>query len=494
MKSESLTLIKEKSRRRNFNLARCCGTVLLAQLIACGNPARAGGVSAGGIFERFQLTLEDGWRTEVAGPFFYLQQAESNQVWALPPFYSHERSPAVESQEEDWLYPLMTRVRYGHESRWQFCELLSTSSGWEPDAELARRFELFPFYFQQRAADAKLNYTAVLPFYGGLKNHLFRDEIHVILFPAYVETRKRDVVTDNYFFPFVDIHHGDGMKGWQVWPFVGREHKVITMVTNGYGEATLVPGHDRSFYLWPLDLREDAGTGTDNPEKFRAYIPFFAISRSPQRDSTSVLWPFFSWIDDRARKYREWQGPWPFVIFTRGEGKHTARIWPLFSESHNPTKETDSYGWPLYVHTRSHEDPMDLQSSRVLYYLYHRVSLKNTETGKERIRLDMWPFFTWHHDFNGNERLQILAPLEPAVPDNPAIERNWSPLWSVWRAEKNARTGAFSQSLLWNLYRLDNTPTHKKASLLFGLYQHEVRANDWSVRLFYIPVAGSGAR
>jgi len=80
------------------------------------------------------------------------------------------------------------------------------------------------------------------------------------------------------------------------------------------------------------------------------------------------------------------------------------------------------------------------------------------------------------------------------VPDNPAIERNWSPLWSVWRAEKNARTGAFSQSLLWNLYRLDNTPAHKKASLLFGLYQHEVRANDWSVRLFYIPVAGSGAR
>jgi hypothetical protein len=471
-----------------------CRVALLAQLLTFENPAGAEEFSVGGIFDRFQLTFEDGFRTEVAGPFFYSQEADSNQVWALPPFYSHERNPAVESQEDDWLYPLMTRVRYGRESRWQFCELLSTSSGLEPDAELPRRFEFFPFYFQQRAADPNLNYTALLPFYGRLKNHLFRDEIHCILFPAYVETRKRDVVTDNYFFPFVDVHHGDGMKGWQVWPFAGREHKAITMATNGYGETTLVPGHDRSFYLWPFYLREDAGAGTEDPEQFRAAIPFFALTRSPQRDSTSVLWPIFTSIDDRGRKYREWQGPWPFVIFTRGEGKHTSRVWPIFSESHNQTKETDSYGWPIYVHTRTHDDPMDLQSFRVLYYLYHRLSLRNTETGKERIRLDMWPFFTWHRDFNGNERLQILAPLEPGVPDNPAIERNWSPLWSVWREEKNARTGAFSQSLLWNLCRLDSTPTHKKIALLFGLYQQDLRADDRSIRLFYIPVAGPHAR
>ncbi len=62
-------------------------------------------------------------------------------------------------------------------------------------------------------------------------------------------------------------------------------------------------------------------------------------------------------------------------------------------------------------------------------------------------------FFTWHRDFNGNERLQVLAPIEPAVPDNRGIERNWSPLWSLWRAENNPKTGAASQSLLWNLYR-----------------------------------------
>jgi hypothetical protein len=308
-----------------------------------------------------------------------------------------------------------------------------------------------------------------------------------------VETRKRDVVTDNYFFPFVDVHHGEGMKGWQFWPFVGREHKVITTMTNGFGDVITIPGHDRSFYLWPFYLSQDSGIGSDDPEKFRASIPFYAVERSPRRDSTTVLWPFFSVIDDRVRKYHEWQEPWPLVIFARGEGKHTSRVFPLFSESHNDVKETDSYLWPLYIFTRVHSDPLDQRRSRVLFFLYYRYSVKNTQTGHERVRLDMWPFFEWHKDFNGNERLQVLAPLEPAVPDNSRIERNWSPLWSVWRSQRNVKTHAGSQSLLWNLYRHDSAPACRKTSVFFGLYQSEYEAQPKAetVRLFFIPVIHS---
>jgi hypothetical protein len=104
----------------------------------------------------------------------------------------------------------------------------------------------------------------------------------------------------------------------------------------------------------------------------------------------------------------------------------------------------------------------------------------------------MWPFFTWHHDFNGNERLQVFAPIEPAVPDNRGIERNWSPLWSVWRAETNAKTGAASQSLLWNLYRRDTAPAQKKCSLLFGLFQYQCDDGRSRTRWFYFPVSTAG--
>ena len=445
-------------------------------------------VAAGFCFDRFRLTLEDGQRTEAAGPLFFSQQTGTEEVWGVPPFYSRDRLPDVDFQADDILYPLWTSIHYGHERRWQFCELISGSSGLEPDDDTAKRFTLFPIYFQQRAADTNLNYTAVAPFYGRLKHRLFRDEIYFILFPGFVETRKRDLITYNYFFPIVDVHHGDGLEGWQVWPFAGHEHQDVITPTNGFGDVNLVGGHDHSFYLWPLYLRQFNGLGTTNSETFHASIPFFAASRSPQRDSTSVLWPLFAWIDDRDRQYHEWQGPWPFVIFTRGEGKHTSRVWPLFSQSHNDAKETDSYLWPLYIYTGTHADPLDQRRARVLLYLYSRLAVRNTETGKKHIRLDMWPFFTWRHEFNGNERLQILAPLEPAVPDNPSIEHNWSPLWSLWRAEDNAATGATSQSLLWNLYRRETAPAQSSISCLFGLCQYRAHANERTLRLFYLPI------
>ncbi len=494
MKRESITIPVGENYDQAILMKWCFIGVVLAGAMVWGGAGRAEDAAAGFAFDRFQLTLEEGFRTEAAGPFYFSQHADAERTWGIPPFYSRDDNPAVDADEDDYLYPLLTRIRYGQERRWQFCELISTSSGLAPDDTTPHRVTVFPFYFSQRAADTNLNYTAVVPFYGRLKHRLFKDEIYFILLPGYVETKKRDVVTENYLFPIVDVHHGDGMTGWQVWPFVGREHKDVTTQTNGFGEVTIVPGHDHAFYLWPFYLTQDNGLGSKNPETFRASFPFYVQDRSAERDLTTVLWPFYTTIDDRVRKYHERQEPWPIVIFADGGGEHTSRVWPFFSESHNDTKEWDSYVWPLYVYTRTHADPLDQQRTRWLFYLYSRLSVKNTETGHERVRLDMWPFFTWHHDFNGNERLQILSILEPFVPDNPRIERNWSPLWALWRAENNAQTGATSRSLLWNLFRRDSAPGRDKVSCLFGLYRYEAKAGGKSLRLFYVPVLRASAK
>jgi hypothetical protein len=74
------------------------------------------------------------------------------------------------------------------------------------------------------------------------------------------------------------------------------------------------------------------------------------------------------------------------------------------------------------------------------------------------------------------------------LPNSKSIERNYSPLWSIWRAEKNKKTGATSQSLLWNLYRRDTTPETKKTSVFFGLFQSESGKDGKSWRLFYFPI------
>ena len=59
---------------------------------------------------------------------------------------------------------------------------------------------------------------------------------------------------------------------------------------------------------------------------------------------------------------------------------------------------------------------------------------------------------------------------------------------TAWRGEHSAKTGATSQSLLWNLYRHESTPAAKKTSLLFGLYQTQMAAKGKQVRLFYLPI------
>ena len=328
-----------------------------------------------------------------------------------------------------------------------------------------------------------------MPIYGHLKNRLFRDEVNFVLMPIYVRSRKRDVVTENYLYPFFHLRHGDALTGWQFWPVVGHEHKEVTTLTNHWGDPEPIAGHDKLFVLWPFFSTQTTGIGTTNPAHQTFLLPLYSRLRSPNRDSTSYLWPLgVTHTIDREKKYTEWGTPWPLVVFDRGEGKTTSRFWPLFSQSHTATLESDWYLWPVYKVKRINSPPLKYQRTRILFFLYSDTIEKNTETGSSKRRADLWPLFTSRREFNGNKRLQILAPLEPFVPGSKSVERDYSPIWSLWRSEKNGQTGAASQSLLWNLYRRDKTPASKKCSLLFGLFQYQsgVQGKQW--RLLYIPL------
>ncbi|MEW6303455.1 MAG: hypothetical protein AB1705_08300 [Verrucomicrobiota bacterium] len=452
----------------------------------------AGDVEAGFLFHEFPLTLAEGHRSEALGPLFSYERREHELLSAIPPLVARVENDETDFTEIDVLYPLLTYDRFGTEYRFQILQIFSFAGGQTMEEVEKKRFTLFPFYFQQRSTDPKLNYTALLPFYGHLQNRLFRDEIKFILFPLYGQSRKRDVVTDNYLFPVFHLRRGNALHGWQVWPLVGFEHKDPTTKTNGFGEVEVVGGHDKFMALWPFYFHNNLGIGTDNPQKVRIFLPLYSLLRSPQRDSSTYLWPFgFTYTEDREKKYREWGAPWPLIVFARGEGKTANRVWPLFGHAHNASQQSDFYLWPLYKYNRLQSAPLDRERTRILFFLYSDVIERNTEKGTARQRTDFWPLFTAKRDFDGNERLQLFAPLEPLLPGNKSIERSYSPLWSIWRSEKNGKTGATSQSLLWNLYRRDTTPTTRKGSLLFGLFRYETGPEGRRYRLFYVPLGGT---
>ena len=441
----------------------------------------------GPLIQDFDLTLSPGHRTEMVGPLFYSETKETATLLAFPPLFSITRDPGMDSTEVDFAYPVITYRRYGTEHRWHFMEVLSYAGGEDQAHTNTTRSTSYPFFFRQRSGDTNEDYSALAPFYGHVKHRLFKDEIFFAMFPLYARTRKGDVITENYLYPFYHQRHGNGLEGWQLWPFLGHEHKEPTTRTNRFGDPELVPGHDRRFALWPVYLNTLSGLGTTNARQEKALMPFYSLVRSPQRDSTTVGWPFITHVIDRENHYNEWQTPWPVIEFARGEGKTTSRIWPFYSHAQTTNLESRFCPWLLYKYNRVKVDTLERTRTRIALYLYSDVTEKNTQTGTAFNRRDLWPLYTWRREPNGNRRLQILAPVEPIVPNNRSLERDYSPMWSLWRSEYNATSKASCQSLLWNLFRQETAPGTKKDSLLFGLFQYHSTPEGVSRRWFYFP-------
>jgi hypothetical protein len=443
----------------------------------------------GFLFDHHKLTLESGTERQAAGPFYWHRQWDTSELFAVPPFYSHvrEKDKEVDAVEWDALYPVVSYDRFGPEYRWHLFQVLSWAGSESMDGEHKRRLTLYPFYFSQRADNPTNNYWALLPFYGHVQNRLFRDEVDFVMLPAYLKSRKRDVVTRNYLFPIFHLREGNHLAGWQVWPLVGHERKVPYTTKDGFGDDVKVGGHNKWFVGWPFFNDATTDIGTENPSHKQAFIPLYAFERSPHRDYTSYLWPLgFTFVDDRERKYREKGLPWPFVVFARGEGKTMDRVWPFYSHGITPNQQSDQILWPVYSNRRFHSAELDREKLRILMFLYADITEKHLENGEYRRRTALWPLFTHQKDEQGRERLQVLAPLEPFV-DNKSIERNWSPLWALWRAEKNPKTEASSQSVLWNLYRHERTPETRKTSLLFGMFQWQSGPEGRKARVLFIP-------
>jgi len=456
----------------------------------------AGGVWAaeelsetGPLYHEFGLTLESGRRREMLGPFWSAQETADGKQWAVPPLISYERVESTGWEQFDFLYPLFTRRRVGEEWRAQFFQLFSIAGGGTVETNVARRFTVFPFYFQQRSSDPTENYTALLPFYGHLQNRFSRDSMTVVGFPLYLRSWRKDVRTDNYLFPFVHVREGSGLHGWQALPLAGHEHKEITTFTNIYGENETVAGHDKWFALWPLVAGHKTGIGTAAAETNVVALPFYTSLRSAARDQTTWLWPFFTSTEDRENDFREWAGPWPFFTKASGAGRQGVRFWPLFGRIRKPKITTEFMLWPLYKRSVIHSPPLHRKRTRIGFLVYTDLTERNLETGTEKKRLDVWPLFARRQGADGSWRLQIFAPLEPWLAGNSSVQRNYSPLWSVWRQESNPAMGRSSASLLWNTYRRETDGERRKCSILFGLFKYQASPEGSDLRLFYIPIS-----
>lgn len=458
--------------------------VLLAAAIA--SPAQ----DAGPLYDEFSLTLREGRRTEILGPLFSWERDLEQTTWAVHPLLSVQRHHAVDRLSVEVLYPLSTYDRSGTEQRWQFFQILSWSAGADQDDRITERWTLFPVWFWQGSDDPKRRAWALFPLYGRLERRLFRDEIEFVLFPLWSRTRKRDVVTENWLYPLFHSRYGEGLHGWQFFPVYGREEKAPTWRTNAWGETEAVPGHSKRFIFWPLFLESHRDPGGPTDMRQKLFVPFYAETSAPHYQQRSWGWPLgLSLSSNALTGYRETAAPWPFVVHGDGPGRSTRRFWPLYGSSVTTNQTRSFFLWPLWQERSSRSAVADRHERRVGLIVYRDAEVRLPEG--RRLQRSLWPLYTFRQDEDGRSRCQILAPLEPLLPGHPSLERNYSPLWSVWRAESDPATGRASQSLLWNLWRQEQSPQSRKGSLLLGLIRYESHAEQGSRwRLLGLPVAG----
>lgn len=442
---------------------------------------------AGPLWASAPLVLEDGQQVQAFGPIWEVESREDQDKWALRPFLSHRFNRAEDHDQWHVLYPLITHNRFGTEWRTQILQWINWGGGEDSQDGAETKQTIFPLYFRKKSPNPEESYWALIPIYGTLKNRLFKKEIHVVFFPLYARTERGDATTHNFLYPFFHLRRGEHLRGFQIFPLLGIERKESQRRIDHWGEPVVDPGHFKAQAAWPLLFYENRGLGTEAPERERIVFPIFRSLRSPDRDATTVLWPFFNHIVDREKGYEEWQLPWPFLVFANGEGKTVRRVFPFFSVARNETHRSSFFLWPLFKRNRVVDPPLDRQRDRIFFSLFSNTRLTNTQTGATQVRRSIWPLFTTVRDDQGRSRTSALSIMEPLFPTDRDLAWNYSALWTLWKSERNPVTDQARQSALWNLYERERQQESRRTSFLFGLFQRERNETGTSTRIFYLP-------
>lgn len=438
------------------------------------------------------------------GPVFWSSRSLDGDVeeFGIRPFFFRREEQANQTLEWDFLYPIAMYRRTEADWELKVFELATFRSEGTPQAGHEERRDVFPFYFSGTREDGTA-YWGIMPFGGKAYDRFFGEEAEWALFPLYFRSVRRGEATTYFPWPLLSVTRGLDPAvphtGFRVVPLYGQEVKAGVF--------------EKYFALWPLILYQRTGLDGDDPQTDLAVLPLYAHHRSAGLDSTTVLWPFFTYTDNRERQFEQWDFLWPIGKVARGEGRQTVQLFPLYMDDqkvlHNEflireIRYRDRFLlFPLYV--RNEEEYPDGRKvrDRILWYLYSDAR-EDGRDGSTR-RIDFWPFAHYERDREGAVLFQTLALLEAFLPANEWIERNYSPLWSLVTYRANP-AGDSVYSFFWNLLRHEETQAGRsievlgpllhyreagadaEVSLLGGLVQYEVRQGERSVRLFGDPV------
>jgi len=425
---------------------------------------------------------QEGKATDVLGPFFTYRKDPQEKDFAFRPFFYWKKEEGQYTLLE-YLYPLGKYKKTEKEVESYFMPFFSTRRDLTgKDQEKKERGFLLAFWGETEKGES---YGGFFPIYGTLKKRFGKDELNFFLWPIYSDSREGENRTYSLLWPIFSRTEGGGKEGFKVWPLVGYERQ-----ENNY---------EKMFFLWPIFHFEKRYLYTDDPTKIAMIFPLYVSSVSSKRVSRSVIWPFFNYTYDEEDHYTQWDFPWPFLQWARGDDKSIFRIFPLYGHKNWEGQESGYILWPFYWYDRQVEEGYRRVRNRYLLLSKDQTEVWENE-GKRAHILRIWPLFYYGLRKEGSVHFYFPA-LIPI--DDEGFERNWGPLLRLYEYHRNP-AGESESKLLWGfyvhrknamreLYELSFFLTYDTAedlfyfSLLKGLLEYRAEGDKCALRLLYSP-------
>ncbi len=458
---------------RNF-----CSALLLMGLLCiggmgCAGP-RGGPVDAGPLY-RSGPDFEGNEGVQVAGPFVeHRQSPDGKRFTAVRPFWSHTSHDERARSVTDVMWPLGAFISREDELHWRLFPAFGHDfdTGSTPSRH---RWSIFPFVFGGRDA-ADVPYFAFFPFGGRVHEILGRDRVWFVLFPLYARSYQGENETTSVLWPIYSRTTGGALSRWRIWPLYGYSYNPDRWT--------------KRFVLWPFWTSVDYHYPDVDGGGFILF-PFYGQVNLPDRQSRMLLPPFFK-VEWGEMDHFAFNAPWPILQYVDSPDHERFYLFPLGGRRRRGHDRSWFALWPVLSGQRT-ERPREIMTRfRLLPFWYHEhVRKRETEQvasdhgteeeGKESISryARLWPLGLYRREAEHSLlRFPDLWPLR----QTPGIERNWAPIWTLFRRERSADRRL--SELLWGLVRWEQS-TDQHDLRVFPLLHSQAEEDVRSWRFLY---------
>ncbi|OGV48675.1 MAG: hypothetical protein A2X49_01420 [Lentisphaerae bacterium GWF2_52_8] len=379
-----------------------------------------------------------------AGEVSLSPDAKEN-AFAFRPLWSMEQRPGLHAQDFIWPLGVWRDAWYV-----KFCWFVlfyhaedKGSDGW--------RTHLIPIWFSGSKPEQGF-YWGLFPVYGNLYDFIGYDYVNFIVFPCYWYAEKNGTKGEGYLWPIVNWDNGPRSDKMRVFPFYAYNHLFGEFYTESY--------------LWPI-FHRSRSENPDIPGKGWLFWPLLGHTEWKDTSAWSFVWPFFQ-VSHRGDDGFGLNCPWPIFQYAKNmskNGNYKLMILPFWGQTETQDNSSRYVLWPLGTWTQDRGGDKTTEWLWALP-LYWTKSVCDKEGKRTELYRRFWPFASYYEDPKETD-LRVLD-IWPQR-NMPAIERNWSPLWILFRYRETGDSAMWD--LFWGLVRHTASPKEGEMYSWAGFYK-----------------------